>query len=97
MTPAARRWILAVFVSLAAMGFLLPLWPLSVLGVALLSLSGRWFAALCLGALLDLAWGTPVGPLHVLVVPFVLTAVVFALVRLFAAKYFINTAPPERL
>lgn len=38
MTPSTRRWILAVFFIVAALGFLVPFWPLCLLGIALMAL-----------------------------------------------------------
>lgn len=92
-----RRWVLAVFFVVAALGFMLPLWPLSVLGIALMALWGRWFAAICTGLLLDLAWGAPLGLAHYLYFPFVACAVVLSLVRLAAGKYLLNRDMPETL
>lgn len=97
MTPAAHRWILAAFFALSALGFLVPWWPLSVAGLALMALWGGWFAAVLTGLLLDLAWGAPVGLSHFLYFPFALCAVLFSLVRIAAVKYFIDRGLPERL
>lgn len=97
MSSATRRSILAIGLVLAAGGFLLPFWPLSVLGVVLLALWGRWFVALVVGLLLDLAWGAPVGLAHFLYVPFTELAVVAALARLVGSEYFISRTPPETL
>ncbi len=58
------RWIYAVSFALAAAGFLMPLWPLSVLGLLLAALSGRWLFAIAMGLLLDIGWGPPGGLLH---------------------------------
>jgi hypothetical protein len=91
------RWILCAFFVLAALGFVLPFWPLSALGVALIALWGRWLIALFIGLLLDLAWGAPLGLFHIIYFPFALLAVVAALARLLGAKYFINRNPPEHL
>lgn len=97
MSPSQQRWILAVFFALAALGFLLPLWPLSVLGVVLMAAWGRWFFAILMGILLDLAWGAPVGLAHFLYFPFTLTAVVAALARLWGGKYFADRGRQETL
>lgn len=97
MSITSRRWTLAALIALWAAGFLIPLWPLSVLGVVLVALLGRWFLALLLGLVLDLAWGAPPGMLHFLLFPMTLCAILAALVRLVASKYFISAGPPERL
>jgi hypothetical protein len=94
---SASRWVTLFLMLVAALGFLLPLWPLCVLGVALLSLWGRWFVALVVGLLLDLAWGAPVGLAHFLYFPFTATAVVAALARFVGSRYLINRDLPERL
>jgi hypothetical protein len=92
-----RRWILAVFIALTALGFVLPFWPLSALGLILLSLWGRWLVALLLGLLIDVAWGAPVGALHFIYFPFAALALVVALARLYGARYFIDRTPSETL
>jgi hypothetical protein len=94
---AKNRWVVAAYLVFGAIGFLLPFWPLSALCVLMLALGGRWFVALLLGLVLDLAWGAPVGLLHALMFPFTLLAAVSALVRLAAADYFIDRDLPERL
>jgi hypothetical protein len=66
---------------LAAIGFLLPFWPLVVMGVLLSAFSGRWLLALLLGFLIDCIYGVPVGELRLLYVPFTLLAAVGALLR----------------
>lgn len=75
----------------------MPLWPLCVLGIAIAALSGRWVFAVCMGLLIDLAWGVPQGALHVLYVPFTLLAVALALARYFFAGYFLDRATPDTL
>jgi hypothetical protein len=97
MSPSQQRWVLAVFFAIAALGFLLPFWPLSILGIILAAASGRWFSALIIGILLDLAWGAPVGLAHYLYFPFTLVAVVSALARLWGGRYFIDRGRQERL
>jgi hypothetical protein len=97
MNSSQQRWVLAVFFALAAIGFLLPLWPLSALAVVLMSAWGRWLFAISVGLLLDLAWGAPVGLVHYVYFPFTLLAVVTALVRAWSAKYFIDRGLQERL
>jgi hypothetical protein len=94
---ANTKWILSVSFLLAAVGFLLPLWPLSVLGIALAALSGRWIFAIAVGVLLDLAYGAPVGTIHYLYFPFTLSAVVLSLIRYFGAGYVFNKDAQETL
>ncbi len=96
ITPASR-WIYAVSFALCAMGFLLPLWPLSVLGIALAALSGRWLAGLCMGVLLDLAWGGPMGLAQFLYLPFSIAALVLALVRHYGSSYFLERGSLDTL
>ncbi|MEK7109580.1 MAG: hypothetical protein AAB919_04110 [Patescibacteria group bacterium] len=97
MKLPSQRFLLAFFFALAALGFLLPFWPLSVVGILLAAGWGRWFAALLIGLLLDLAWGAPLGLTHFLYFPFTLSAVVAALIRLWIARYLLDRAPQERL
>ena len=97
MSPSQQRWVLAVFFALAAMGFLVPLWPLSALAVVCMAAWGRWLVAVFVGLLLDLAWGAPVGLAHYLYFPFTFLAVVTALARAWSSKYFINRDRQEHL
>jgi hypothetical protein len=96
MTPNSR-WIYAVSFALGATGFLLPLWPLSVLGVLLCALSGRFIFALFMGLLLDLAWGAPTGTARFLFFPFFAVALVAALGRYFGGRFLFDRRPQERL
>jgi hypothetical protein len=79
--------IAAAFV-LVALGFLVGFWPLSVAGILLAALMGRWAAAVLLGLLLDIAYGTPVGRLHFLYLPFTLLALLGVLARQLKLHYF---------
>jgi hypothetical protein len=79
--------VFALSIVLAAAGFLLPLWPLSLVGVAIAGLAGRWAFALMLGLLLDIAFGAPVGQWHLLYFPFVFFALVLTMVRYFSSTY----------
>ena len=87
MSTNATRWILALSFALAAVGFLLPLWPLTLMGIAIAALSGRWIFAVIIGLLLDVAYGTPVGRWHFLYFPFTIFAFVAALIRYYASAY----------
>ncbi len=94
---SASRWIYAVSFALAAVGFLIPLWPLSVLGVLLATLSGRFVAGLLIGLLLDIAWGAPAAPFGFLYFPFTLAALAVAALRYWGAAYFFDRATPDTL
>ena len=77
----SSTWIIAVSFVTAAAGFLLPFWPLEVVGVLLSALSGRYVVAVGLGVLLDIAYGTPIGRYEFLIFPFTLLAVLGIFVR----------------
>lgn len=91
------RFTLAAFFLTAAIGFVWPFWPLCALGVALLSLSGSWFAAIVVALLIDLAWGPPTGFLHAVYLPFTLFALALCAARWWGSEYFIDRARQERL
>jgi hypothetical protein len=67
-------WLRGLSFVLVAAGFLLPFWPLEVLGILVAGFSGLWMLAIILGLLLDLAYGAPVGRWHVVYFPFTLLA-----------------------
>jgi hypothetical protein len=79
--------------ALALVGLFLPFWPFALFGVIVAALSGQWFAALLLGVLLDLIYGTPPGAWHFLHVPFTLLALLIVLLEHYSATYFISDAP----
>jgi len=66
--------IFAVCGAAVAAGFVLEMWPLSVAGVVLAALCGRWVSALFLALTLDVLYGTPSGLLHYLYFPVTLFA-----------------------
>ena len=80
--------IVATSFVLAALGFLLSFWPLSVAGILLAALMGRWVTAILLGLLKDIAYGTPVGVLHFLFFPFTLLALLGIVARQLKLRYF---------
>jgi hypothetical protein len=96
MTPTSR-YLYALCFAIAAAGFLLPFWPLSVLGVLIAALSGRYFFAVLMALLLDIGSGIPTGALKFLFLPFTALAVVASLARLVGAKYFLDKTPPDTL
>lgn len=84
---STTTWIVATSFLIAAAGFLLPFWPLTVVGIALCALSGRAVFAVAIGLLLDMGYGAPVGPYHALYVPFTLCALIFIALRVFGGRY----------
>jgi len=50
MNNEHRRVVPAISFVLAAGGFLVPFWPLSVLGIALAAFTGRWILAIAIVA-----------------------------------------------
>lgn len=87
MSKSNTAWILAVSFVLAALGFLLPAWPLCILGICLAAFSGRWVFGICIGLLIDIAWGTPTGYAHFLLFPFTLAACLAAVGRYVSVSY----------
>jgi hypothetical protein len=84
----SSRWIIAASFAVAAAGFLLPFWPLSMLGVLIAAGSGRYVAAIAIGLLLDVAYGAPIGHWRFLYVPFTLLAVITGALRYYLSSYF---------
>ncbi len=93
----ASRYIYALTFAIAATGFLLPFWPLCVVGILIAALSGRYVFAIVVALLIDVGSGVPQGILHYLFVPFTLLSIVAALVRAFAISYFLDKTPPSTL
>jgi hypothetical protein len=91
------RYIYALSFAIAAIGFLLPLWPLCVLGILLAALSGRYAFAVGMALLLDLGSGIPTGLLHYLFVPYTILAACACALRLFGGAYFLDKTPPDTL
>ncbi len=83
----AKRIVLSVSFVLLAFGFLVPFWPLSVLGIALAAGGGFWFAGLLFGLLLDIAYGMPSGWFHFLYIPFTLFALCCAILRIIVLQH----------
>ena len=93
----SSRWIYAITFLLAAAGVLLPFWPLSIVGVLIGALSGRWIFAVVVALLIDLAWGAPTGVLHFLYFPFTLLALAAAAARAWGGRYFLDKHQQEKL
>lgn len=97
MGSNAQKWMLASSFAIAAIGFLLPFWPLSVVGILLAALSGRWIFAIAIGLLLDIAYGAPMGSAQFLYFPFTLVALLGVVIRYFGRKYLFNKNIPSTL
>ena len=78
-----KRFGVFFILLLSAAGFLLPFWPIAVAGILLAAFFDRIVLSLCIGILLDLAWGAPSGFLYFIPFPFTCLAVLA-----FVAKYF---------
>lgn len=80
-TAHSKGWdILLAFFAVAA-GFLIGFWPVSVAGVLLAAVLGRWVSALILGLLLDVVYGVPQGFLHIIYFPVTLFALLAVVAR----------------
>ena len=97
MNNSATKWILACSFATASAGFLLPFWPLSVAGILLASLSGRWTFAIAIGLLFDIAYGAPMGNMKYLYFPFTAVALLGILARIFSLRYLFNKNIQEKL
>jgi len=96
MTKKSRIIYSLSFV-IAGMGFMLPFWPLCLVGIALSALTGRYIFAVCTALLLDVAWGTAAGILHYVYVTFTIFAVVLSIVYAFSSNYFLDHSHPDTL
>lgn len=68
-------------------GLFISYWPLALCGVLALIFFGRWFAAMGCGLLLDVAYGPPVGIMHLLLLPFTFCALFLVLIRIVIFPY----------
>ncbi len=93
----ASRWLYATTFVLVAAGFLLPLWPLTVLGVALCAFSGRWVFAILVALLVDVAWGAPMETAKYFYFPLTLFAAVCAALRVWGRRYLIDRSLQEKI
>ncbi|MBX4192404.1 hypothetical protein KW798_02865 [Candidatus Parcubacteria bacterium] len=96
MSNVTIKWVLACSFATAAAGFLLPFWPLSVAGILLSSLSGRWIFAISVGLLFDIAYGAPMNA-PFMFFPFTLVALLGVVGRYLGAKYLFNKSLPDTL
>lgn len=93
----ASRYIYALSFAIASIGFLLPFWPLCVLGVLIAALSGRYVFAVIMALLLDVGSGMSTGLWRYVYVPFTILAVIASLVRAYGGAYFLDKTPLDRL
>lgn len=93
----SSRWIYATTFVLVGAGFLLPLWPLCVVGIALCALSGRVVFAVVVALILDFAWGAPSGALHYLYLPFTALALAGALAHHWGSRYFLDKSLQQKI
>ena len=93
----SSRLLYAITFILASAGFLVPFWPLSVAGVAIAALSGRWVFAVIIGLLLDIAWGAPTGTYRYIFFPFTVLALVCMIARYYGAYYFFDRNRQEKI
>lgn len=93
----SNRIILALSFLLAAMGFLIPFWPLEILALIVATFGGYPLFALAVGVLLDLAYGIPTGPLQYVFFPFTLFALITIGARLLSRRYMFGRQPPEHI
>ncbi len=96
MTPSSR-WIYAVSFILLSLGFLSPFWPLSLLGILLSALSGRYVFAVFVALILDIAYGAPTATVAYIYFPFTALALVASLLRHFSARFFLDRNRQETL
>ncbi|MDO8548464.1 MAG: hypothetical protein Q7R71_02215 [bacterium] len=94
MMQSTTTWIVATSFLIATAGFLLPFWPLTVVGIGLCALSGRFLFAIAIGLLLDVGYGAPVGPWHALYVPFTLCALLFSALCMIGERYMLKRNGP---
>ena len=91
------RILVSVSFALVGAGFLLPFWPLCVLGILLAAFSGHWIYAISFGVLLDVAYGTPTGLVRFIYLPFTVLALIAIGTRSLGSRYLLEKAPPEKI
>lgn len=90
----SKASILAVILALA--GLIVPFWPLSLIGIAVICASGGVVLGLSLAILFDIVWGLPSGILEVLVLPATALALLILIGRILVLRY-MRRGMPERL
>jgi drug/metabolite transporter superfamily protein YnfA len=92
-----KKWILIAGFLLVSGGFILPFWPICVLGVLVAAFGGIPVGAVAFGLLLDLAYGAPYGLTHYLFFPFTLVALIAIAGRWVALRFMLERTAQERL
>lgn len=87
----------AAIIGCAALGFLVPFWPLIVISILFAAVYSNAYFAVSLGLLFDLLLGAPVGAFSVLYFPFVLFGICCILLRKFALRYFLESGDLGRV
>jgi hypothetical protein len=92
-----KKWIFICAFLLASGGFLVPFWPLEILGIIVAAFGGVPFGAIGLGLLLDLAYGAPYGFLHYLFFPFTIGSLVAIGLYQLAMRFLIQRSEQNHL
>ncbi len=87
---SSERLSLILAIISAALGVLVPFWPLLILSILLLASGGRLILALAFGILLDIAFGVPTGMFAPLYFPFTVVALLAALGMRLGARFMID-------
>lgn len=82
-----NRFSALLALALFILGFLIPWWPLTLLGLILLAMGGRWVPAFLCAFFLDVVYGVPPGHLHILPFPFTFLVCVMLIVQLLLVRY----------
>jgi hypothetical protein len=93
----ASIFLYVVALALLCAGLFVPFWPIAVVGVLLLSCTGRWIAAIGAGIVLDVLWGSPTGMLSLLHIPYTLLGLCGFLLRYWGSIYFLDRHIQERV
>lgn len=92
-----KKWLYIIAFLFVTGGFLIPFWPLEVVGIATAAFTGSGFVAPALGLLLDLAYGSPTGMLHYLYFPFTLGGFLILIVRYVGIRFALERSWGNRL
>lgn len=79
----------------AALAFLLPWWPLSLVSIVLMS--DTTFFAVLLGLLFDAVYGAPIGLFSPALVPFTFFAALVSYIRTLSSRYMFSHDMQETL